>query len=69
MSFRNAAIAKGLQTAAVFSAMATGDRGLIYTHSEAQEALRIRKIDHRQDGNRKDSERSGKARFGGFFVA
>lgn len=28
-----------------------------------------RKIDHRQEGTRKDSEWSGKTRFGGFFVA
>jgi hypothetical protein len=28
-----------------------------------------RRIDHRQDGNRKDSEWSEKTRYGGFFVA
>jgi len=42
MSFRNAAMAKGLQAAAAFSAMAIGGRGLIYVHSEAQDALRIK---------------------------
>ncbi|PNG05388.1 hypothetical protein CXL00_11735 [Stutzerimonas stutzeri] len=61
-------IAIGLQKVALNAASKGPRRYLIYTHSEAQDALRIRMIDHRQDGTRKDSVRSEKTRFGGFLL-
>ncbi|MCG6541270.1 hypothetical protein MCB86_14420 [Pseudomonas sp. KSR10] len=60
MDATHAAMAKDLQKPAPLAASAQGGECLIYSHSEAQDALRIRMIDHRQDGTRTDSIRSEK---------